>query len=109
MARSPEAHGLRHKLAQWTEAIRNNQADPLTLVLSEVEHARQSLKTAKTLSRVAEYSTIIGVPAGGIAGLFLAGPLTAIGGLAISVVGGVALGGQKLIEQMNRWAMYGQS
>lgn len=37
-----------------------------------------------------------------------AGPSVAIGGVAVSVVGGAALVGQKIIARMNRWAMYGQ-
>jgi hypothetical protein len=107
IAASPEAHDMRHKLVQWTNVIRRNQADPAATVLRDVERARASLKTSRTLARVGEYTTIIGVPAG-VAGVLLMGPLVAIGGLAISVVGGVALGGQKLVERINRWAMYGQ-
>jgi hypothetical protein len=107
LAASPEADGLRHKLTEWTAAIRHNQVDPATVVLDDIEKARADLKTAKTLSRLGEYSTVIGVPAS-VVGLFVAGPLVAIGGLVVSVVGGVALSGQKYIERMNRWAMFGQ-
>lgn len=108
LARSPEAQDLRHRLAEWTEVIRTNDADPVEMVLQEVERARHSLATAKAVSRVGEYCTIIGVPSS-LAGLFLAGPLVVISGLAISAIGGVALGGQKYIEHMNRWAMFGQN
>ncbi len=107
VALSPEAQGLRHKLTDWTETIRANQADPTAVVLEDIGKARKSLKTAKTLTRLGEYSTIIGVPAG-VAGLFVAGPLVAVAGIVVSILGGVALGGQKYIERMNRWAMYGQ-
>jgi hypothetical protein len=107
MSVSPEAEDLRHKLVQWTETIRENQTDPSTLILDDIEKARSHLRTAKTISRIGEYTTIIGVPAG-LVGLFVAGPLVAVGGIAISIIGGVTVGSQKYIERMNRWAMYGQ-
>lgn len=107
LAASPEAEALRDKLATWSDAIRKNQADPAIAVLDEVERACASLRTSRTLTKVGNYSTIIGVPLS-VVGLFTAGPLVAIGGLAVSVIGGIALGGQQLIERANRWAMYGQ-
>ena len=106
LSESTEAGALRLKLSEWTEAIRTNDADPVAVILADLERARKELKTAKTLQRLGEYSTIIGVPTT-VVSLFVAGPLVAIGGLVVSVAGGIALGAQKTIERMNRWAMYG--
>jgi hypothetical protein len=107
LARSPEAQHLRTKLTAWTEVIRKNDADPVPLVMDEVERARRALKTAKTLARIGEYSTIIGVPVA-IAGAFVTGPLVGIGGAILAVSGGVVLAAQKHKEHLNRWAMFGQ-
>jgi len=108
MATSPEGQDLRHRLALWSESVRLNEAESAATVLGDVDAARRSLKNAKSLATIGEYSTYIGVPAA-IVGAFVAGPLVTISGVVVSVVGGAVLVGQKLIERMNRWAMYGQN
>jgi hypothetical protein len=107
LAASPEAQGLRIKLTSWTERLRQGEFEPAAIILPEVEKARKSLATAKTLFRVGEYSTWVGVPVA-IAGAFLTGPVGIGIGVTVSVIGGLALTGQKVIERFNQWAMYAQ-
>jgi hypothetical protein len=107
IAMSPEAQALREKLTEWSKCLRQQGVEPAAVVLPEVERARKSLATAKTLSRVGEYSTWIGVPTA-VAGAFLTGPVGIGIGIGVSVVGGLALTGQKVIERFNQWAMFAQ-
>jgi len=64
LATTPEAHGLRIRLAGWAETARAGDLDPVSLALSDVQSARKALAGAKTLTRVGEYATWIGLPLG---------------------------------------------
>lgn len=108
LAASPEAQALRVKLSEWTKRLREGQIESASIVLPEVERARAHLSTAKTLSRVGEYSTWIGVPVA-IGGAFVTGPIGLGVGIAVSVAGALTLSGQKAVERSNRWAMFAQS
>lgn len=108
IAKSPEADALRVRLSKWTQKLRSGEVEPAALILKDVEDARKSLETAKSIGKIGEYTTFVGIPVA-IGGAFVAGPAVTAVGIGVAVVGGVALGGQKLVERMNRWAMFARS
>lgn len=106
IAHSDEASDLRARLARWTDASRKQDIDAAELAIRDIEHARRALSGAKRAARVGEYATWIGLPVS-IGGAFITGPIGAIAGITISVAGVIAVGAQKTIERLNRWAMFG--
>ena len=108
IARSPEAHALRQRLAAWTAAARELNGDAADIALREIESARKCLTSSKRVARIGEYATWFGIPVS-IAGAVFTGPIGIAAGIIVSVAGTVALGRQKLVERANRWAMFAAS
>lgn len=105
MAESQEANHYRNKLDEWTKVLRNDDVNKYQSVYDDIKRSRKELSFSKSISRTGEWCTCIGVGT-----TCLTPILPAIGaiGIAVTILGGVCLAGDKALNFHNRWAMFGK-
>lgn len=105
VAGSSEAAALRSQLAHWATELRNGNIDATTTVADDVAYARSQLNTARSMSHVGVLMTYVSVPLA-VASALVASPVLVPAGIVVATVGSVAVTSQKVLERLNRWAMY---
>lgn len=100
-----EAIAFRLKLLEWTKGLKEGRISSLENIRNEIFSARSHLETRANLVSLGKWCTAIGAVVAFHCST-IPDPYVAGAGCVISVVGGIALAGEKLLTTNNEWTSF---